>query len=237
MRTQIRPNAHSPHISRMNGRMAGRAAAAEGRWQGALIVIGMHAAVMAGLWNYQPARDALASAMPIMVEFITPPKLELPRELPKPVVKPLPTPVQRQPDPLPQIIAAPIAAPAPYVAPPPEPPKGIAPVAPEAPAQVAPPAALPVTPPRFDAAYLDNPSPAYPVLSKRMREQGRVLLRVLVNSGGTAERVELRDSSGSRRLDEVALDTVRRWRFVPAKQGTQAVAAWVLVPISFALEG
>ena len=33
-----------------------------------------------------------------------------------------------------------------------------------------------------------------------------------------------------------AIDTVKRWRFVPARQGDRAVAAWVLVPITFSLE-
>jgi protein TonB len=102
-----------------------------------------------------------------------------------------------------------------------------------APAEVAPQVA--VTPPRFDAAYLDNPSPPYPTMSRRMGEQGKVLLRVLVNADGSAAQVELKNSSGSSRLDQSALDTVKRWRFVPAKLGTQAVTAWVLVPISFTL--
>jgi protein TonB len=30
---------------------------------------------------------------------------------------------------------------------------------------------------------------------------------------------------------------VRRWKFVPARQGERPVAAWVLVPILFRLEG
>jgi len=47
----------------------------------------------------------------------------------------------------------------------------------------------------------------------------------------------LKTSSGSPRLDQAALDTVKRWRFVPARQGDQSVAAWVVVPISFSLEG
>jgi protein TonB len=96
---------------------------------------------------------------------------------------------------------------------------------------------LPVTPPRFDAAYLDNPPPAYPALARRAREQGKVVLRVLVTPAGMAQRVEVRSSSGSNRLDEAALDTVKRWRFVPARQGVEAISAWVLVPISFSLEG
>ena len=94
-----------------------------------------------------------------------------------------------------------------------------------------------VIPPRFDAAYLDNPAPAYPAMARRLGEQGRVMLHVLVNADGSAGKVDLRSSSGSSRLDQSALDTVKRWRFVPAKLGTQPVAAWVLVPIQFTLGG
>jgi protein TonB len=91
-------------------------------------------------------------------------------------------------------------------------------------------------PPNFNAAYLNNPPPAYPVTARRMGQQGKVILRVLVNPAGTADKVELRTSSGFDRLDDAALDAVRRWRFVPARQGDQPVTAWVLVPIVFTLE-
>ena len=63
------------------------------------------------------------------------------------------------------------------------------------------------------------------------------MLRVLVSADGQPEQVDVRTSSGSPRLDTAALDTVRRWKFVPAKQGDRPIAAWVLVPISFRLEG
>jgi protein TonB len=207
----------------------------EGRWQGMLIVIAMHLGMIAALMSYQPAREAIAAAMPIMVNLITPPQPLPLKEKPKPVLQPAPKP--HQPELPPLIVATPVEAPAaPYIAPPPpEPPKVVAPVTvAAAPVQAAP---LPVIPPRFDAAYLDNPAPEYPAASKRLREQGKVLLRVLVAPGGTAERIEVRASSGSARLDDTALATVKRWRFVPAKQGAEAVAAWVLVPISFALKG
>lgn len=97
-------------------------------------------------------------------------------------------------------------------------------------------AAVPaVVQPVFDADYLNNPSPSYPPLSRRMREQGVVYLRVLVSSDGVADQVELKKSSGSVRLDESALCTVKKWRFVPARRGSQTVAAWVVVPIAFSL--
>ena len=37
-------------------------------------------------------------------------------------------------------------------------------------------------------------------------------------------------------LDDAALQTVRRWRFVPARRGDTPVESWVDVPIIFRLE-
>ena len=90
--------------------------------------------------------------------------------------------------------------------------------------------------PRFDADYLRNPAPAYPPLSRRLREQGKVLLRVVVRADGLPDCVELRRSSGSARLDEAALEAVRTWRFVPARNGETPITATVIVPIVFSLD-
>lgn len=91
--------------------------------------------------------------------------------------------------------------------------------------------------PSFNAAYLDNPAPDYPSVSRRLGEQGKVLLRVQVAADGTADSVVLQTSSGSTRLDQSALAAVKKWRFVPAKRGGQAVSASVVVPVSFSIEG
>ena len=90
---------------------------------------------------------------------------------------------------------------------------------------------------RFDAAYLHNPRPAYPPFSLRLREEGRVVLRVLVSRVGSAQRVLIARSSGYPRLDRSAQETVKGWRFVPAQRGDEATDAWVLVPINFSLRG
>ena len=92
------------------------------------------------------------------------------------------------------------------------------------------------TQPRFDADYLHNPRPVYPPMSRRMGEEGKVFLRVRVEADGRPSQVEIKTSSGSQRLDQAAADAVRRWRFVPAKRGAEAVSAWVIVPISFNLK-
>jgi protein TonB len=91
--------------------------------------------------------------------------------------------------------------------------------------------------PSFNAAYLDNPAPKYPSVSRRLGEQGLVLLRVQVTADGAAESVELQTGSGSNRLDQAALEAVKKWRFVPAKRGEQSVSASVVVPVRFSLEG
>ncbi len=110
--------------------------------------------------------------------------------------------------------------------------------APKAPAlSKAPAASKVVTPPQFSAAYLNNPAPDYPRLSKKLHEQGTVRLRVEVSANGLAASVAVSQSSGYPRLDEAAVAAVKRWKFIAAKQGDQPVAAQVIVPLVFALEG
>ena len=90
--------------------------------------------------------------------------------------------------------------------------------------------------PSSDADYLNNPPPIYPRMSRRMGEQGTVLLRVLISAEGRAEQAEVRTSSGYARLDEAALETVKRWRYVPGKRAGVAEAMWFNVPIRFVLD-
>ena len=204
------------------------------------ITVSLHVVVLAALMSYEPARSAVLAAAPIMVSLITTqraepePPVEIPPPKPKPVVKPKP--------PEPVMIAAPTPAPAVMSAPPlpPEPAPPVPEIKVPEPAPVATvpvePLISPITPPIFNADYLDNPRPPYPLASRRSGQQGRVILRVLVSANGTADEVQVRESCGFVRLDEAARDTVRGWRFVPAKRGTQPIAAWVLIPISFGLD-
>jgi protein TonB len=97
-------------------------------------------------------------------------------------------------------------------------------------------AAAPVIePPSFGAAYLNNPAPAYPMVARRMGEQGKVLLKVLVSQDGKAETVKVDTSSGHHKLDQAAIEAVKKWSFVPAKRSNQPISAYVLVPVNFTL--
>jgi protein TonB len=166
------------------------------------------------------------------VSLLAPP---LPETPPKPaIMPPKPRPVEKRPAPRPVRETAPLALPvdAPVAAA--APPGELPTVSPEP--TFAPPASPAPTQPRFDADYLDNPRPVYPALARRLGEQGRVLLRVRVAADGLPLDVELQAGSGSPRLDQAAIDTVRRWKFVPARLGNEAIVATVLVPIAFSLK-
>ncbi|MBI4740076.1 MAG: energy transducer TonB [Betaproteobacteria bacterium] len=73
-------------------------------------------------------------------------------------------------------------------------------------------------------------------MSRRLGEEGKVILRVRVGAQGASLAVDIRQSSGHPRLDEAARAAVEKWRFVPARQGGEAVEATVLVPLHFTLD-
>ena len=85
--------------------------------------------------------------------------------------------------------------------------------------------------------YQSNPSPRYPLASRLLGEEGKVLLRVFVDSTGRTREASVRSSSGFPRLDGAALQAVWEWTFKPAIKAGRNVQAAVLVPIRFSLKG
>ena len=215
----------------------------------AVCVVLLH---VAGLWAFQTGllRRAVAVFVPVQVlsEIVEPPK---PLEPPPPVLPPPPV-VTKQlvvkkvvPTPAPPAQLQAIASPDPA----PNAPTGVTtPPAPLPPitaplAQTETPAAPPEAParprvelPSSDAEYLQNPKPPYPSLSRRLGEQGTVLIQVLIGIDGRAQKAEIKKSSGFERLDQAALTTVLKWRYVPGKRAGVAEAMWFTVPVAFALE-
>jgi protein TonB len=197
-------------------------------------VAAAHVAILGLLAVAVPSERLAELARPIAVRLI-----ELAPEVPTPPRPKPPPPLPKPPPPRPKP-ATPVLA----VASPVEPPVTASfTVAPQPPAPVPEPAivAAPAPAPalidaRFDADYLDNPKPLYPHASRRLGEEGKVVLRVFVSAEGDAKQVEVKRSSGFQRLDLAAEKAVARWRFVPARRGEQAVTAWVVVPIVFSLD-
>ena len=88
----------------------------------------------------------------------------------------------------------------------------------------------------YKAAYLNNPKPPYPSFAFQNRQEGTVILRVHVLPSGEVDEVQLARTSGFDSLDDSALNTVKKWKFVPAKQNGKIVDQWVKVPIRFGLK-
>jgi periplasmic protein TonB len=208
-----------------------------------IAVIGLHAV---GLYALQSGllRRVAEVVLPevVMAHVITPepPKVEPPPPPPiAPAVQPKPQPVKTQalpPPPMPLAVAA--AEPSPHAvlgvtSPQPPAPPIAAPVA-EAPA----PAPAPrIQLPDSNADYLNNKPPTYPAMSKRLGEQGKVVVRVFIDVDGRAKQAEIRTSSGFERLDQAALRVAQEWTYVPGKVNGEPKAMWFNVPINFVLDG
>jgi periplasmic protein TonB len=83
--------------------------------------------------------------------------------------------------------------------------------------------------------YVREPAPRYPPQSRRLKEQGLVVLRVLIDERGNACNIEIENSSGYARLDHAAREAVSRAAFRPYIEGGAPRRALVLIPIEFAL--
>lgn len=205
---------------------------------GMAATVAMHAAFGWALLRFDDAPPDTTAALPVMVSLVDSPGDEARAPVrPKPEV---PEPQSRieeitKPEPRVSDVIEP-SAPARTLSEP-SPSKEVVASASPGPVTDETPPASSITLPRFNADYLKNPPPVYPALSRRLGEQGHVMLRALVRADGLPETIAIHHSSGSSRLDRAALEAVRRWRFVPARRGDTPVAAPVLIPISFILQG
>jgi periplasmic protein TonB len=103
------------------------------------------------------------------------------------------------------------------------------------PAPAAPPAA-PRELPASAIQYLEPPVPVYPRASRRLGESGLVVVRVFVDADGMPRQLQIAQSSGFVRLDDAALEGVRRARFKPPTENGRPTAGWARIPIPFELE-
>lgn len=92
------------------------------------------------------------------------------------------------------------------------------------------------TPPQWEnVAYLNNPTPEYPEISQQRGEQGTVKIKAVISEAGTVINAEIWQSSKFSRLDSKALETIKKWKFIPAKSNQKNVQAEVIIPIRFIL--
>jgi protein TonB len=199
-------------------------------------IVAAHVGALWAVMQVREVRDAVSQVAPVFASLIAPEKPPEPAAPP-----PIPSP-QRHVTPQRIVTAAPSPAPAPFVVAAPEV------IEPPAPAQVAAPAPAPEPATAPQAApepkvipasavqYLEPPSPEYPSSSKRLRETGRVLVRVHIDEAGLTRDVQVARSSGHPILDDAAMTAVRKARFKPYTENGRPVAGWAFIPINFELE-
>lgn len=207
-----------------------------------LSVVGLHVLFIWGLQSGLLMRAAeIIVPAEVLSQFIEPPAPKVQPVPPAPSTPPKPVktaiakaPTQVAPQPL--AIADPTPAPnAPTGVITPQPAAAVI-TAPVAAVAAAPAAPTALQLPSSDASYLQNPKPSYPPISRRLNEQGKTTVRVMIAIDGTPQRAEIATSSGFERLDQAAITAVMRWRYVPGKRGGVPEAMWFNVPISWVLE-
>lgn len=159
--------------------------------------------------------------------------------LPEPPAPP-PAPPEQKVEPIKQVTPV-IVAPAPIVqtlSPPPPvatvrtppPPQAVVVAAKPVPAPAA-----PVSAGDLSSTMISFKAPHYPLESRRRKEQGTVLLNLLLAEDGSVQDISVQSSSGYSRLDQAALEAVRRWRWSPTIRNGERMKVRGLVEIPFIL--
>lgn len=193
-----------------------------------LLHIGLIAALLQVRQSYVRAKEAKLSVInltppppPPAAQPETPPETRPPVVAPPPLVRmpapPVFVPTSPEPPPRPSVIPVAVAAPVPSFAPP------------------APPSI--VQGGDLSAQMVSGKPPRYPIESRRKREQGTVLLSLIVGLDGAVEKISVAKSSGFSRLDDAAYDAVRRWRWRPMVESGQPVRVKGIVEIPFVIQG
>ncbi|MGR6805909.1 energy transducer TonB [Sphaerotilus natans] len=206
-------------------------------------MLGAHLLAGWALLQVPAVREAAAEVAPMMVDLIAPTP-----EAPKPPPPPQPRPKTPPPPPAPVLAAKPPPVPVPqpaFVAPPPpaEPPPlpvpEAPPVPPAPPAPPTPPAPAPAAPRTVvltDSDWVRVPEIEYPLASRRLKEEGTVIVRALIDTRGTPKQVALQRSSGHARLDQAALRAAMGARVKPRTENGVPFEFWIAMPLAFELE-
>jgi protein TonB len=203
----------------------------------ALWVALAHGLVIAGLLKaVQHRAESPPRPLPIQLQLQSPSTAASAVKPPVPMKRAVDSATPQPKDAPPSTTTAPIASaasPAPHAAPVPS---GAAAAAAAPAANPARSLATEERQPTVDASFRGNRIPDYPQMSRRLGEQGTVVLRVMISPDGRAGEIQLSKSSGHARLDRAAIEAVREWRFVPALKGGRPVAAWYEWRWEFRLE-
>jgi protein TonB len=212
---------------------------------GLLFVLAIHGALFYGLMQQRliPPPEQMVT---LFVDFIAAPmpettqktKPEPPPAKLQPIKKPQPKPKQ------PRLVSkAPVLPKEEAIAPPPEPepdPEPEVDMIPE-PEIATRPAQMQTGPVTLTSELAvscpELNAPAYPPISRRMGEEGKLVLRVELDESGRVDNAEVINSSGYSRLDDAAITAVKSWQCKPPLRDGEPARAIALQPFNFVLQG
>ncbi|AND69135.1 hypothetical protein ATSB10_16810 [Dyella thiooxydans] len=90
-----------------------------------------------------------------------------------------------------------------------------------------------------DLAFNARVQPHYPKASIANREQGTVMLKILVNPDGSVKQVDYDPKASdttSGNLIAAASEAAMQWHFIPAMRGGHAIESYARVPVNFSLD-
>ena len=193
-------------------------------WPAILLIAGVHAALLIGLVKF----DIIA------IKKKDPPLtiIDIAEAAPPPAEKP-PAPKPEPVEIVPQIVSPPpivttnIVTPPPITtAPPPQKPS---------PTVVAAPPSAPTAVDNLVERRIEGDPPRYPFESRKKKEQGTVVLRVLIGTDGRIAQIAIAQSSSFDRLDQAAFQAVTRWRWQPWMRNGEAIEVRGTVSFPFVL--
>lgn len=197
-------------------------------WSTILMIVAAHLAALYAMVAFDVIEIKPKTKVLVVDLIAEPPTPPAEQPKPEPVVVEKIKPMVEAPPPLVQTLA------------PPPPPIAVtsAPPPPSKPVTVsAPPPSGPVTIGNLDERLLEGRPPRYPMESRRKKEQGTVVLRLLIGTDGRVAQISVAESSGFERLDQAALQAVRGWRWRPLTRDGQPVEVRGLYSMPFALQG
>jgi TonB family protein len=83
---------------------------------------------------------------------------------------------------------------------------------------------------------IDKPMPSYHPMARQLRQQGTVVLRLLIDIEGRVERVETITNDAGRMLEQTALEKARTWTYRPAMKDGIEVKVWKIEQVVFTLD-
>lgn len=89
---------------------------------------------------------------------------------------------------------------------------------------------------RYPARHEGGPAPEYPAEAMDLREQGEVVVDLLLDPAAGVRQVHV-VSTPSASLAAAAADCLRRGKFTPSRLGKYAIWSWLRVTVAFRLEG